>query len=195
MEENETETESASTHVPSSVHSLSPPLLLNFQNKTRHNDLYPYRHNSSPPHFIKDNNIDAPPFLSAPSFSIFEDEIQTENERLISLSPTESPHMPLIERPNTPNYTQMTTHLSQLEPDTTALWGWMLLLATFVMFISSMYAIVFSKFVPETGNRTLDWIKRDEYYCLLLPITLSVTVYAVFWNWMGFVIPVFKEPG
>ncbi|CAG8595818.1 1299_t:CDS:2 [Ambispora gerdemannii] len=159
------------------------PLLLEFQNKTRHNNLYQYRHNSSPPHFIKDSNINAQPsFLSIPSFSTFEDEIHAENE-LISLSPTES--VPLIERPNTPNYTRMTTHLSQLEPDTTSLWGWMLLFATFMMFVSSMYAIVFSKFVPETGNRTLDWIKRDEYYCLLLPITLSVTVYAVFWNWMG----------
>ncbi|CAG8573221.1 51_t:CDS:2 [Diversispora eburnea] len=32
---------------------------------------------------------------------------------------------------------------------------------------------------------TLDWIKKDGYYCLLIPITLPVAVYSIFWNWLG----------
>ncbi|CAG8626020.1 19755_t:CDS:2 [Rhizophagus irregularis] len=61
---------------------------------------------------------------------------------------------------HTPTYTRKSTRrISQLEPDTTALW--------------------------ETGNKTLDWIKKDEYYCLLVPLTLPVTIYAVFFNWLG----------
>ncbi|CAG8584644.1 13737_t:CDS:2 [Funneliformis mosseae] len=87
---------------------------------------------------------------------------------------------------HTPTYTRKSTrHISQLEPDTTALWGWVLLLAAYFIFVFSMYAIVVSKFVPETGNKTLDWIKRDEYYCLLVPLTLPVTIYAIFFNWLG----------
>ncbi|KAG9292946.1 hypothetical protein G9A89_016308 [Geosiphon pyriformis] len=116
-------------------------------------------------------------FLSVPSSSLAtqDDDFYEEEMEMILPWPTESPHIPPIERPNTPSYTQKTTHLSQLEPDSTSLWGWALLFASFIMFVTSMYAIVVSKFIPETGNRTLDWIKRDEYYCLLVPITLSVT--------------------
>ncbi|CAB4383921.1 unnamed protein product [Rhizophagus irregularis] len=87
---------------------------------------------------------------------------------------------------HTPTYTRKSTRrISQLEPDTTALWGWFLLFAAYFIFVFSMYAIVVSKFVPETGNKTLDWIKKDEYYCLLVPLTLPVTIYAVFFNWLG----------
>ncbi|CAG8479506.1 5993_t:CDS:2 [Acaulospora morrowiae] len=83
------------------------------------------------------------------------------------------------------NIKRTTARNSQLDSDTTALWGWILLFSAFCIFVSSMYAIVVSKFVPKTGNKTLDWIKEDQYYCLLVPITLPVTIYAVFWNWLG----------
>ncbi|GBB95250.1 hypothetical protein RclHR1_00250048 [Rhizophagus clarus] len=85
-----------------------------------------------------------------------------------------------------PPYTRKSTRrISQLEPDTTALWGWFILFAAYFIFVFSVYAIVVSKFVPETGNKTLDWIKKDEYYCLLIPLTLPVTIYAIFFNWLG----------
>lgn len=55
---------------------------------------------------------------------------------------------------HTPTYTRKSTRrISQLEPDTTALWGWFLLFAAYFIFVFSMYAIVVSKFVPETGNK------------------------------------------
>ncbi|ORX99051.1 hypothetical protein K493DRAFT_313366 [Basidiobolus meristosporus CBS 931.73] len=85
-----------------------------------------------------------------------------------------------------PNHTRRNTiQLSNMEPDSTQFWGYASLLVTYLLFISSMYAIVVSKYIPYTGNKYLDWIKEDTYYCLLLPITLFVSVYAVFWNWMG----------
>jgi len=31
----------------------------------------------------------------------------------------------------------------------------------------------------------LDTIKHDWYYCVLIPLTLPVMVFFVFWNWMG----------
>ncbi|CAJ0826873.1 2420_t:CDS:2 [Entrophospora sp. SA101] len=116
--------------------------------------------------------------------------ISIQNQRLSPIplqrsSSLQSQPSLLIERPNTPTYTRKSTrHLSQQEPDTTAIWGWILLILTFVIFVFSMYAIVFSKLIPETGNKTLDLIKKDEYYCLLIPLTLPVTIYAIFWNWL-----------
>ena len=64
-------------------------------------------------------------------------------------------HFSNIERQfHTPNYTRKSTRqIPQFEPDSTALWGWFLLFTTYFIFVFSMYAIVVSKFVPETGNR------------------------------------------
>ncbi|CAJ0762734.1 6869_t:CDS:1, partial [Entrophospora sp. SA101] len=85
--------------------------------------------------------------------------ISIQNQRLSPIplqrsSSLQSQPSLLIERPNTPTYTRKSTrHLSQQEPDTTAIWGWILLILTFVIFVFSMYAIVFSKLIPETGNK------------------------------------------
>lgn len=83
-------------------------------------------------------------------------------------------------------YTRKNTrHLSQTEPDWTYLWGYLFLGTTFFIFATSMYATVFSKFMPMTGNKILDYISRDTYYCVLVPLTLPVAVWWAFWNWMG----------
>ena len=44
-------------------------------------------------------------------------------------------------------------------PDFTFLYGFLLLIATFLCFISTMYTMIISKFMPETGNTLLDAIK------------------------------------
>jgi hypothetical protein len=55
---------------------------------------------------------------------------------------------------HTPTHTRKSTRrISQLEPDTTALWGWFILFSSYFIFVFSLYAIVVSKFVPETGNK------------------------------------------
>ncbi|KAJ1981228.1 hypothetical protein H4R34_002151 [Dimargaris verticillata] len=70
-------------------------------------------------------------------------------------------------------------------PDTTQAWGYALLLATFCFFALGLYTVVISKFMPATGNRILDAIRQDQYYCFLLPLTLTVAFYTVIWNWVG----------
>jgi len=69
---------------------------------------------------------------------------------------------------------------SRERSNTTAFWGYVLLALTFVFFICSIYAIVVSNFMPMTGNLILDWIKEDTYYCLLVPVTIPVTIIAVY---------------
>lgn len=71
------------------------------------------------------------------------------------------------------------------EADSTVFYGYLILVATFITFVVSLYAILISDFVPLTGNRILDAIKEDQYYCLLVPISIPVTVYTVFFNWLG----------
>ncbi|KAG0258735.1 hypothetical protein BG011_003107 [Mortierella polycephala] len=93
---------------------------------------------------------------------------------------------------NTPHHTRrFTTLISDQEPDTTYLWGYLLFFATMVGFTVSMYALVASKYMPMTGNKartlfvTLDWIMQDSHYCMLVPVTIPVTVLAVLFNWLG----------
>ncbi|KAF9978735.1 hypothetical protein BGZ73_000745 [Actinomortierella ambigua] len=52
-------------------------------------------------------------------------------------------------------------------------------------FVVSMYALVVSNYMPETKNPILDWIKHDSHYCMLVPVTLPVTILAVLFNWLG----------
>lgn len=71
------------------------------------------------------------------------------------------------------------------EPDDTPLYGYLLLFATYVVFVCGMYATVVSKWMPITGNKYLDWIREDRYYSFLVPIMLPVTVFFVVINWFG----------
>ncbi|KAI8647915.1 phosphatidylinositol N-acetylglucosaminyltransferase subunit Y-domain-containing protein [Parasitella parasitica] len=84
------------------------------------------------------------------------------------------------------NYARrMTMHLPETIPDTTYLYGYALLIVTLFVFTMSGYSIIASKYMPDTDNKILDWIKQDNYYCLLIPITAIVWIYWVLWNWMG----------
>lgn len=88
--------------------------------------------------------------------------------------------------------------------DNTVLWGYVLLICTFIFFVGAIYAMIVSKFMPLTGNKVsnlnsnfgfiklpfdifyiLDWIKEDYYYCMLVPATVPVTVIAVYLNWLS----------
>ncbi len=52
------------------------------------------------------------------------------------------------------------------------------------MFIITMYQFVISKTImPYTGNKILDWIKDDDYYCCLLPCTFLMFYIFSYFNW------------
>ncbi len=53
-----------------------------------------------------------------------------------------------------------------------------------LIFTFSLYSFIISKyFMGYTGNKILDWIKDDEYYCCLLPATYFSTFVFVYANW------------
>ncbi|KAJ2741304.1 hypothetical protein GGI20_005278 [Coemansia sp. BCRC 34301] len=85
-----------------------------------------------------------------------------------------------------PRYTRhQPVRLPANEPDDTPLYGFALLALTCVLFMFSMYSLVVSKFMPDTGIAFLDAIKEDRYFCLLMPITGLSFTFAVFCNWLG----------
>jgi hypothetical protein len=51
-----------------------------------------------------------------------------------------------------PNYARrMTVHLPETIPDTTYLYGYALLFATFLLFMVSVYSIIASTYMPDTN--------------------------------------------
>jgi hypothetical protein len=75
--------------------------------------------------------------------------------------------------------------IDENEPDTTACWGFVLLVFMMLVFAFELYAMVISKMLPETGSVILDWIRQDDYYHVLIPMLFPVLFYFVTFNWMG----------
>lgn len=48
---------------------------------------------------------------------------------------------------------RMTVHMPETAPDSTYLWGYALLVTTFVAFVVTVYVNVGTYFVPYTGNK------------------------------------------
>lgn len=64
--------------------------------------------------------------------------------------------------------------------------GTLLIFLAAIIFSSSLYAFIISKFfMPYTGNKILDWIKDDEYYCCLLPATIASALVFTYFNWLA----------
>lgn len=47
-----------------------------------------------------------------------------------------------------------------------------------------LYAAIISKFIPNTGNKFLDAIKRDVYFCYLLPLMTLPTIAVIYLKWL-----------
>ncbi|KAF4315624.1 hypothetical protein BBO99_00009621 [Phytophthora kernoviae] len=93
---------------------------------------------------------------------------------------------------------------------TSHVWGYVIVLTGGLVFISSMYVMVFSKLLlllleddtsaaidktnvdsvatasssQETPSLLLA-LERDVYYCYLLPLTIPVTILACYANWVS----------
>lgn len=61
--------------------------------------------------------------------------------------------------------------------------GVLLVLASFIVFVVMSFWMLVSNLVPRTGNWLIDWLREDQYYCLLLPLTVPVTVVAIYLKW------------
>jgi phosphatidylinositol glycan anchor class Y biosynthesis protein len=70
--------------------------------------------------------------------------------------------------------------------DTNVVYGTLIVIASFLFFVTFAYAIVLSKLLPKMGVGILDAIQDDTLYCLLIPMTIISFVFFVFINWLSF---------
>lgn len=70
-------------------------------------------------------------------------------------------------------------------PESTVLWGYLLVAASFLWFFSTMFVLAGTKLLPETGNALLDFLRTDWYYSLLVPNTIPVVLVAVYLVWFS----------
>jgi hypothetical protein len=69
---------------------------------------------------------------------------------------------------------------------TTIVWGWILIVGSFLIYASMMFWMIFSKFMPDTGNAVIDWIKYDHYYCYVIVVALfPVLPVFIYSNWLS----------
>eukprot|EP01096_Ripella_sp_DP13-Kostka_P003686 TRINITY_DN15531_c0_g1_i1.p2 TRINITY_DN15531_c0_g1~~TRINITY_DN15531_c0_g1_i1.p2 ORF type:complete len:105 (+),score=36.16 TRINITY_DN15531_c0_g1_i1:42-317(+) len=71
------------------------------------------------------------------------------------------------------------------ENDLTYVKGYMLLIGAILFVVWELYALLFSKLMPYTGNWFLDAIKDDLYYTPLLTGMIMFSVFFVIVNWMA----------
>eukprot|EP00696_Hemimastix_kukwesjijk_P011617 gnl/Hemi2/24569_TR8265_c0_g1_i1.p2 gnl/Hemi2/24569_TR8265_c0_g1~~gnl/Hemi2/24569_TR8265_c0_g1_i1.p2 ORF type:complete len:102 (-),score=14.59 gnl/Hemi2/24569_TR8265_c0_g1_i1:345-650(-) len=90
-------------------------------------------------------------------------------------------------RPPPRSVAHLNEHPSPAEPDAVrTMWhGVYLLVASMLFFVGTMYALVVSKIIPLTGHPLFDWIARDWYYCLLVPLLIPVAMFVGYLNWMA----------
>ena len=72
--------------------------------------------------------------------------------------------------------------------------GWILLVASTGSLALFLYAAIFIRLLPAPSKEAsplLAAIREDEYYHLLIPVTVPVAVVAVYLNW--FSINLFKS--
>lgn len=74
---------------------------------------------------------------------------------------------------------------------TSAVWGYVIVLAAATSFVVSMYTMFFSKLTAvseqtaHSDSKILHVIEQDVYYCFLLPLTVPVSILAFYANWVS----------
>ncbi len=63
--------------------------------------------------------------------------------------------------------------------------GLSLLICSVLFLIIIVYTTVISKLLPPPESPILELIRSDRYYCLLIPLTIPVFVFAVYLNWFS----------
>ncbi|KAK1295379.1 hypothetical protein QJS10_CPA16g01136 [Acorus calamus] len=66
-----------------------------------------------------------------------------------------------------------------------SIWAWIFLSFGFVSFFGFFFAAIVSKLLPPFDNWVLSAIQSDGYYCLLVPLTLPVLMFAIYLHWLS----------
>ncbi|KAI9295669.1 hypothetical protein K502DRAFT_209825 [Neoconidiobolus thromboides FSU 785] len=65
-------------------------------------------------------------------------------------------------------------------------YGYLILIVTYIIFLVYSYALFFSKYITlEPEYEILTWIRENEYYFLASILFLPMGLWIIFWNWAG----------
>ena len=64
------------------------------------------------------------------------------------------------------------------------IYGYCLITVGFVFFTWCIYSMIISKLLPYTNNILLDMIKDDTFYCFLIPLSIPIIYFSIYWNWI-----------
>lgn len=70
-------------------------------------------------------------------------------------------------------------------PKGVGIFGQLITVAFAIFGILFLYAAVISKLLPDSGIFLIDFIKRDSYFCYLIPLSLIPTYVVVYLNWLA----------
>ena len=76
-------------------------------------------------------------------------------------------------------------HFGKMEMQPNLCAAYTLVIASVMIGVVFMYAAFASKFVPDSGIFVLDFIKRDYYFCYLIPLMMLPTYIVVYINWLA----------
>ncbi|CDW91647.1 UNKNOWN [Stylonychia lemnae] len=87
---------------------------------------------------------------------------------------------------NPESLSRLVNESKYMSNQTDGILGVIFIVAAGIIFSLSLYSFWISKFfMPYTGNKVLDWIKDDEYYCFLIPATLVNALIMTYFNWLA----------
>ena len=53
------------------------------------------------------------------------------------------------------------------------------------LFITVIYAVIVSPLIGDTGHIVLDFVRKDNYYCLLAPLMIPMSLAILYANWVS----------
>ena len=63
--------------------------------------------------------------------------------------------------------------------------GVAIIVAAVTSFFLLAFWMVFSKMLPPTDSRVLEFMRKDEYYCFLVPLSVAVSLLANYLRWIS----------
>jgi len=63
--------------------------------------------------------------------------------------------------------------------------GFLLVFASLGSLLLVLYFTVIIKLLPEPEHPFLQLARKDDFYCILIPVTVPVFVLAVYFNWFS----------
>ena len=63
--------------------------------------------------------------------------------------------------------------------------GVVIVIAAAFLFVVLVFWIAVSKMLPPTDSWLIEWMREDEYYCFLVPLSLLISLLANYIRWFS----------